>query len=359
MISALNDILANKNPDRSALTSSPGSPTPHPLRTNLTPRVGAVINMIANHFKLNTAATPREISQFSVAIFKYDRKRPRKAEGGDAQEQEEVLGEFSIDLDRNLASDVDITDTLQTYPIMQRVLDDHPEWQMTPPPERRPIGITYDGRATLFATHPLDLKTPPREPVRLPSKGTAAYDHNKAAGLPVGPERINKYEGGEPPKDPKEKFEQDVSLGSQGHLTHYRVTITYATDIYLPDGNAAWQQDVASYEAMRALDSALLSFARWGTGASADPKWLVIGAKCFRNDSPSALPRLSNDPAHVGFMLVAMHGYYTSLKQCFAGLTLVCDMNVSAFLVGGDMVDLMVRLGWKIMPLSRPDLILI
>jgi Argonaute linker 1 domain len=31
---------------------------------------------------------------------------------------------------------------------------------------------------------------------------------------------------------------------------------------------------------------------------------------------------------------VALQGYHASLKCCMAGLVLVCDMNVSAFLAG-------------------------
>jgi hypothetical protein len=38
---------------------------------------------------------------------------------------------------------------------------------------------------------------------------------------------------------------------------------------------------------------------------------------------------------------VAMKGYSAGLKSCLAGLVLVCDMIVSAFMTGGEMIELM------------------
>ena len=40
-----------------------------------------------------------------------------------------------------------------------------------------------------------------------------------------------------------------------------------------------------------------------------------------------------------------MHGYYASLKSCMAGLVLVSDMTVSAFCMGGELVNLMCAAG--------------
>lgn len=36
-----------------------------------------------------------------------------------------------------------------------------------------------------------------------------------------------------------------------------------------------------------------------------------------------------------------MRGYYMSLRSCMAGLTLNCDMTVTAFLMGGEMINVM------------------
>ena len=62
----------------------------------------------------------------------------------------------------------------------------------------------------------------------------------------------------------------------------------------------------------------------------------------FRVPSSSSTLFRGNDE---GFTLapafVALQGYYAALKCCMAGLVLVCDMNVSAFLLGGEMIELM------------------
>ena len=108
--------------------------------------------------------------------------------------------------------------------------------------------------------------------------------------------------------------------------------------------------------ALRALDSILFNFARWRVVDASvledetklpleltrhresvvgmEPGWLVSGSKVFEN-TPDMLRSLHCNG------LKAIQGYYSALKSCAAGLVMVSDLAVSAFLESGEMINLM------------------
>jgi hypothetical protein len=87
-----------------------------------------------------------------------------------------------------------------------------------------------------------------------------------------------------------------------------------------------------SQRLLLALDTPLLSFARWDVVEDL-PEWFLVGSKAFRSHGDNCI-QLS--PAYT-----AMRGYYAGLKTCMAGLVLVCDMSVSCFLSGGEMINML------------------
>jgi hypothetical protein len=104
--------------------------------------------------------------------------------------------------------------------------------------------------------------------------------------------------------------------------------------------NLAGQEDDWAdydYRTMRALGSVWGAFAGWDR-CNLDPRFLINGNKVFRNNEivPGYVER---DQLAPGF--IAKKGYSAAMKTCLAGLVLVCDMVVSAFLAGGEMIELM------------------
>ena len=80
---------------------------------------------------------------------------------------------------------------------------------------------------------------------------------------------------------------------------------------------------------MRSLDLSLLAFARLQLKDDA-PSWYLVGNKCFSENAAS----VTVAPGYL-----ALRGYTVGLKTCLAGLTLVSDMTVSVFLVGGPLIN--------------------
>lgn len=176
--------------------------------------------------------------------------------------------------------------------LLLEVRKSHPEWEARPG-----FGMTYDGRSLIFTT------------LELPFTGT---------------------------NDQNEPFHsQLVSLrnidGAEGK--RFRVNLTMTRRIVSP---GTWSNNVDE-ALLLAMDSPLLSFARWGLVKDV-PDWFTVGSKAYRSTS-EVFPLSQTLP------YVAMRGYYAGLKSCLAGLVLVCDMSVSCFLTGGEMVNLMWQTG--------------
>jgi len=167
-----------------------------------------------------------------------------------------------------------------TTQVMKTLYDSKPMWR---PPA---VGITYDGAASLFSTQLL-------------------------------------FPGAEGEK----QIEKVVFPGSQ-----YLVTLTFVSRLEKPSTD--WHP-VRHQPLLQALDTALLSFARW-EAADAVPTWLLAGVKVFRSDGD--VMRLSDS-------CVSMLGYYASLKICRAGLVFVADIAVNCFLAGGSLLELMCGVG--------------
>ena len=66
---------------------------------------------------------------------------------------------------------------------------------------------------------------------------------------------------------------------------------------------------------------------------------------CALSALPSYILHTTNHPPSHSVLTSLPPGYYASLKSCMAGLVLVCDMNVSAFLAGGPLINVMMRVG--------------
>jgi len=178
----------------------------------------------------------------------------------------------------------------------------HPEWETAPG-----FGMTYDGRSLIFTTRELPF-----------------------AGV----------------NDSGEPFHiENLCLrnldGAEGK--RFRVSLTMTRRILSP---ATWSNNTDE-ALLLAMDSPLLSFARWGLVRDV-PDWFTVGSKAFRSTSEMF-------PLSQTLPYVAMRGYYAGLKCCMAGLVLVCDMSVSCFLNGGEMVNLMWQTaGFR----SKQDLVL-
>ena len=174
----------------------------------------------------------------------------------------------------------------------------HPEWDTCGPNGSR-IGITFDCRSALFTTARLPL----------PGQNSEGADFIfEDIGLP--------------------------NLDGSESRKRYRITLTHlGAELTPSNGIAGWSR--VDQSIVRALDTSLLAFARWQL-ISDSPTWFLVGSKAFRANGQSF--RLTAS-------YVAMRGYYAGLKTCLAGLVLVCDMSVTSFLAGGEMVQLMAQVG--------------
>lgn len=111
----------------------------------------------------------------------------------------------------------------------------------------------------------------------------------------------------------------------------FRVALTLTDTIVMPDPTAQAWRNVTDERILNALDSSVLSFARWGI-VKDNPTWFTVGSKAFRTTS---------ERTNLSLAYSAQCGYYAGLKSCMAGLVLVSDMSVSCFLNGGRLIDVM------------------
>mgnify|MGYP003384835984 CR=1 FL=1 len=179
-----------------------------------------------------------------------------------------------------------------TVALVAQFRDRHPEFAQV---NGQKVGFVYDNRNCVVTTHELPL--PPND------------EAGKGASLS---EEIN-------------------LLNSDGSPSRkrFRLTLTFANTVAAPqDTREGWASNTDT-AVMRSLDLSLLAFARLQLKDDA-PSWYLVGNKCFSENAASV-------PVAPGYL--ALRGYTVGLKTCLAGLTLVSDMTVSVFLVGGPLIN--------------------
>lgn len=169
--------------------------------------------------------------------------------------------------------------------LLLEVAKKHPEWHIG-----QQIGFTYNCRSTIYTSHQ----------------------------LPFG-------DGGHSEIINKKKIDGTVSA------SRFRVKITKTDTITMPSATAAAWRNISDERTINALDSSLLSSARW-TIAENSQEWFTVGSKAFRSNS---------EPHYLSPAYSAQRGYFIGLKTCMAGLVLVSDMSVSCFLNGGPLIEIM------------------
>jgi len=180
-------------------------------------------------------------------------------------------------------------DALTCLTIVTLLGKNHPDWGSRGP-------FVYDGRSALFTANALPLAA--------------------------------KNELGEPFVC-EDVFMRNLD-GSQSRKK-YKISLTLINKVVMPSGGASDWAITADQGILRSVDTALLNFAR-ADQLRDSPDWFVVGSKVFRSNG-SSFP--------LGGAYVASRGYFAGLKACLAGLVLVCDMSVTAFLTGGPLIDVM------------------
>lgn len=241
-----------------------------------TPTIGKPLNpesqiVRANHFLIDSKSICGSICQYAIHIYKYGREG---LETTDCAAEE---------------------DSRITSSLLLAFRDKHPEWKIG-----KGVGLTYNGRSVAYSSSPLPLPD-------LDSHGQPFLAENIALPNIDGSESKKKYS----------------------------VTFTFVNKVLIPEPTAAAWGKVSDSATLTALDTPILSFARWGI-VQDEPEWFVVGSKAFRSTGRSV-------PLAPGY--VAMRGYYAGLKICLAGLCLVSDMSVSCFLAGGPMIEIMAQSG--------------
>lgn len=113
----------------------------------------------------------------------------------------------------------------------------------------------------------------------------------------------------------------------------YTVNVKFVLEMHIPASTIDWTN--LQFDIIRSLDSAIVNFARMQI-SDVEQTWFVDGSKAFRSDAE--VVRFRYNPSYI-----SMKGYYSSFKSCMAGLVLVSDISVSAFLSGGDLISLMMQ----------------
>jgi hypothetical protein len=135
-------------------------------------------------------------------------------------------------------------------------------------------------------------------------------------------------------------YDEDVflmNLDGTPSRRPYHVTLTLAREIALPPGGREYWREVDP-EVIRALDTALFSYARWLMDSDT-PAWNIVGQKLFQNNG---------DAYELAPCYSALRGYYGGLKCSTAGLVFVADMSVTCFLNSGELLMLMAEaLGYR------------
>ena len=240
------------------------------------PKIGKALNpatqiIRSNHFRIDTSGLVPTVSQYVVHLYKFSRDGKELKEDCAGEEDSRIITELVI-----------------------RLRDKHPEWLLG-----CGRGFTFNGRSIVYTSSAL--------PLPVDKNGVAT--HSEILNM----KRID---------------------GSES-ATKYRIAITLVESIIMPNGLAENWSQTNDERILTALDSPILSFARFGI-VQDSPEWFILGSKAFRANSV----KLNLTPAYD-----AQRGYYAGLKVCLAGLVLVCDMSMQCFLKGGSMVDFMWRCG--------------
>lgn len=237
-----------------------------------TPRIGKTLNpttqiVRSNHFLVDTRTIKKKVFQYAVHIYRF------------TFSGEEVTTDCAGEEDSRITTGLVIL-----------LRDNHPEWGVG-----NGVGFTYNGRSIAYASSAL--------PLAGQRNGQAFHDEIL---------RTKKIDGSD-------------------SNTRFRITLTLTDTITMPDPTVAAWSGVYEERILLALDTPLLSFARWGV-VEDTPVWFTFGSKAFKSDSR----KLPLSPAYN-----AQRGYYAGLKTCMAGLVLVSDMSVSCFLNGGPLTEVM------------------
>jgi hypothetical protein len=235
-------------------------------------KIGKVLNpttqiVRSNHFLVDTSTIKKKLCQYAVHIYRF------------SHSGEEVTPDCAGEEDSRITTGLIIL-----------LRDNHPEWGIG-----NGVGFTYNGRSIVYTSSPLPL----------------AGQRN---GVPFHEEILR----------PKK-------IDGSNSNTRFRVTLTLTDTIVMPDSTVVAWRNVTEERILLALDTPLLSFARWGV-VEDTPEWFTFGSKAFKSNSR----KLPLSPAYN-----AQRGYYAGLKTCMAGLVLVSDMSVSCFLNGGPLIDVM------------------
>ena len=235
-------------------------------------RIGKTLNptnqiVRSNHFLVDTRTIKSKLLQYAVQIYRF------------TSNGEEVTTDCAGEEDSRITTGLVIL-----------LRDNHPEWGVG-----NGVGFTYNGRSIAYASSPLPL---------------AGQRNDKPFHEEIL--RIRKIDGRE-------------------SNTKFRITLTLTDTILMPNPTTVAWREVNEERILLALDTPLLSFARWGV-VEDTPEWFTFGSKAFKSNSR----KLPLSPAYN-----AQRGYYAGLKTCMAGLVLVSDMSVSCFLNGGPLIDIM------------------
>lgn len=177
-------------------------------------------------------------------------------------------------------------DNLVLMELMTNLKEKHPEWSAPG------LQVVYDGRSLAYASKRIPFPPPTEE-----FKETKPT-HYEVVAL------------------------KDV-MGADSSKK-YRVKIQEVSVIHPQNWN--FLDEVST----NALETCLMCFAQEG-------EWLKVGAKAYRSTGEQMA---LNDT-----QMLCMRGYYAGFKATISGLHVVSDMSVSAFLRGGDLVDLMAGIG--------------
>lgn len=152
------------------------------------------------------------------------------------------------------------------------------------------IGLSYDGKSSLYSSHALDLPF-------------------TVKGIYLAQVKVRR---------------------------DYVVAISQVDAVDVPRTKEQWRDlGIKDRAVLQGLDVALLSFARWQLGED-DPRWLLSGTKVFQTNGQTF---------DFGGIYLGRIGYSSSLRTCMSGLSVVVEVSVSCFLKGGALLDIMAMIG--------------
>eukprot|EP01041_Mallomonas_annulata_P003861 gene3861-7706_t len=263
-------------------------------RWRLTPSIGESLNpssqiVRANHFQVDVTNIPDAIYHYHVYIHRLTKDGER---GPDIAPVED--SKITTQLLSNLKQEyLPRTNTPQQY---------------------FPLGITYDGRSSLYATSELLC-------------------------IPTIVEEVDE------PQSTRPVLHYFTTITNVVHETTYLIRLLPADCIrYIhPDSNTIRPDALQIFQNLKpefiaSLDMALTGFVR-GMSWEVNPSWINVGANVFCTSDRNRFEIQSTR------LLEGFRGFHCSLKSCLAGLVLVSDMSVTSFICAGEMVNAMYLAG--------------